>query len=197
MRVTLVIIGVAAFLAITTVRADAVSLRDIVELTQAGLSDDVLVALIEIDQTRYDLDAEQLLELQAAGVSETVMLALLRSGREAAPVLSVSPEPALPVPPSVIVIEKPPRLRPFFPTIVGMPFTVPAPRHNGQRHNSRQPVIVLPDRVTGFGIGAFFGVPLNTVAPPPPKEPVYWGWGGERRPDTWDPPSSRATDPRR
>lgn len=196
MRVTSAIIGVVAFLAITAARADAVSLRDIVELSRAGLGDEVLVALIEVDQTRYDLDAERLLELQAAGVSETVMLALLRSGREAVRPTPTAPEPA-PLGPQVIVIEERPKPRPVFPTIVGVPFVMPAPRHAGRQPTSRQPAIVLPDRATGLGIGAFFGAPLSVVAPTPQKEPVYWGWGGQRRPDTWDPPATGTDHSRR
>jgi len=59
-------------------RADAVSLRDLIELTRAGLSDEVLVALVEADDTTFNLDAPKILELRAAGVSERVIIAMLR-----------------------------------------------------------------------------------------------------------------------
>jgi len=68
-------------LAATVVPAFAVSLADIVQLAKAGLSDDVLVSLIQTDNTVFPLDAERILELRAAGVSERVIIALLQNGR--------------------------------------------------------------------------------------------------------------------
>lgn len=66
----------------TPVAAEAVTVRDIIELTKAGLSDDILVAVIEADRTIFTLDKDQILELRTAGVSETVILKMLRSRRE-------------------------------------------------------------------------------------------------------------------
>jgi hypothetical protein len=59
----------------------AVSTHDIVALAKAGLSDDVLIALVEADQTVFALDAPQILELRREGLSERVILAMIRSGR--------------------------------------------------------------------------------------------------------------------
>ena len=61
------ILTVVALLLLASVRVEAVSVRDIIELSRAGLSDEVLVALIEVDDTPFSLDARQLLELRAAG----------------------------------------------------------------------------------------------------------------------------------
>jgi hypothetical protein len=68
-------------LAVSAVPAHAVSTADIVQLAQAGLSDEVLIALIQTDNTVYPLDAQRILDLRAAGVSEAVIVAMLRNGR--------------------------------------------------------------------------------------------------------------------
>ena len=57
----------------------AVSTRDLIELSKAGLGDEVLVALIEADGTVFNLDAPKILELRAAGVSERVITAMIRN----------------------------------------------------------------------------------------------------------------------
>src|SRR5690349_20572329 len=72
----------ALFVATT---AQAVTLRDIVDLTKAGLGDEVLLALIEVDGGVFDVDAATLKSLKAAGVSERVIVAIVRSGRERPP----------------------------------------------------------------------------------------------------------------
>jgi hypothetical protein len=61
--------------------AFAVSTHDLIELSNAGLSDDVLVALIEADNTSFNLDAPKILELRTAGISERVITAMIKSGR--------------------------------------------------------------------------------------------------------------------
>jgi hypothetical protein len=63
----------------------AVSIGDLVQLSRAGLSDDVLVALIETDGTIFSLDASRLIELKRAGLSDRVLMAMLKNGRETAP----------------------------------------------------------------------------------------------------------------
>ena len=68
-------------LAGTVCRAEALTIRDVIELTKAGISDEVLLALIDVDAGVYANDAETLKALKEAGVSERVMVALVRSGR--------------------------------------------------------------------------------------------------------------------
>jgi hypothetical protein len=63
----------------------AVSTRDLIELSKAGLGDEVLVALVEADGTVFNLDAPRILELRAAGVSESVITAMLRNASRPAP----------------------------------------------------------------------------------------------------------------
>jgi hypothetical protein len=84
--------------------AGAVSTRDLIELSRAGLGDEVLVALIEADGTVFNLDAPKILELRAAGVSERVITAMIRNGapaattaaRAATDVPATAPPPLLP-----------------------------------------------------------------------------------------------------
>ena len=168
--------------------AEALTIRDVIELTKAGVSEEVLLALIDVDGGVYASDTETLKALKAAGVSERVMVALVRSGRE-----RQVPEPA-PVPPApqdeaqapapqVVVIEHhEPQVQQV---VVPVPIYVPVYTTPSRAH--RDP---YADRVR---TGDF--VPSNYVpfhpAPPvirqqvEPAPPAYWGFGGKRRPDAW------------
>jgi hypothetical protein len=81
LRRAAVVTVAAVALAVSAVPAHAVSTADIVQLAQAGLSDEVLIALIQTDNSVYPLDARRILELRDAGVSEAVIVAMLRNGR--------------------------------------------------------------------------------------------------------------------
>ena len=59
----------------------AVGLDQIVALTKAGVSEPIILALIDRDKTVFAIEPEQLVKLQRDGVSETVILAMLKSGR--------------------------------------------------------------------------------------------------------------------
>ena len=93
MRRSLSLVGrlvmVVAVLTASAVRAEAITLTEIIELTQAGLSDDVLLALIEVDQRVFSIDPETLKTLQDAGVSPRVIVAIVKSGRTPQPSRSI------------------------------------------------------------------------------------------------------------
>jgi hypothetical protein len=179
--------------AVSAAAAEAVTIRDIVELTRAGLGDDVIVALIEVDGTIFSLDADKLVDLRAQGVSERVLVAMIRSGRPSKPADSPAaetaavspPEPVyVPPPPQVVVIEHrdAPAAQPVYvpvPVYVAVPqvptYRVKLPAHSALAVRS------------GGSFGRFINDgwrPEPTVVVEPPKK-VYWGWGGKRRPDTW------------
>ena len=80
-----------ALLAMSAARAEALTIRDVVELTRAGLGDDVLLALIEVDPSVFPIDTETLKYLKESGVSQRVIVAMVRSARTPPP--SVAPEP--------------------------------------------------------------------------------------------------------
>jgi hypothetical protein len=161
----LVVLGV-----LVPLRADALTLRDLVELTRAGLGDDVLLALIEVDRPVFSIDADTLKSLKAAGVSERVIVAVVRSGRTPPPVppTPIVVEPAPQPEPQVVVIDhrdREPRVREV---PVAVPVYIPVVVRDRDRQRDR-------DR----------GSDDPRLRPAPPKEPVYWGWGGKRRPDAW------------
>jgi hypothetical protein len=62
--------------------ASAVTVDQIVQLSRAGVTEAVILALIDRDKTIFALEPEQLVTLKAQGVSEPVILAMLKSGRE-------------------------------------------------------------------------------------------------------------------
>ncbi|HJZ70236.1 MAG TPA: hypothetical protein VKE51_00775 [Vicinamibacterales bacterium] len=62
--------------------ASAVTVEQIVELSRSGVTEAVILALIDRDKTIFALEPEQLVTLKAQGVSDTVILAMLKNGRE-------------------------------------------------------------------------------------------------------------------
>ena len=146
--------------------AEAETVRDVIELSRAGLGDDVLVAVIETDQSVDRPD-----ELRMAGISERVLIAMLRAGSDAnfgRGTLSAGV----------------PRSR--APLAGG-----PDPRHS----SAFRPLTVIAAPTAPFSFGlpmvtvphsGHLGLSLLNVEPArPATAPVYWGWGGTRRPDTW------------
>jgi hypothetical protein len=123
--------------------AAAVSLRDLVALAQAGLSDDVLIALVEADGGDFGLDGPRILDLRAQGVSEPVILAMLRVSRErraAPPAASAGAEGDLPDPndgaPIFVIIGEQPAPPPPPPRreIIVVPWFPVAPPTPGAPH---------------------------------------------------------------
>ena len=74
--------GVLAMVLTVSVPASAVTLDEIVGLARAGVTDAVILALIDRDKTIFAIEPQQILSLQRAGVSEAVILAMLKSGRD-------------------------------------------------------------------------------------------------------------------
>src|SRR5256885_6243377 len=102
---------VLALAACTPTPAGAVTLAEVVSLSKGGFSEQVILALIERDQTLFSLSSDQLVKLQREGVSDTILLALLKSGRpnDAPPPASstlaaASQTAAAPPPPAVVVV---------------------------------------------------------------------------------------------
>jgi hypothetical protein len=194
-----VLLALVTIIAITAARADAVTVRDIIELSKAGLSEDVLLALIEVDRSVFSIDTETLKQLKKGGVSDAVIVAMIRSGR--------TPPPE-PVAPPATDAEPPTRE----PQVVVIDHRdAPAPQPQPQPFS---PWISYPGAyLTGFpGIAAGFptvarpflreervATVINTDqglvkarVPVPPNcvraQPVFWGFGGKQRPGSYDPP---------
>ncbi len=101
----------ASLFALGPAPARAVTVDEIVSMTKSGVSEQVLLAVIERDKTIFALDGDQLIALQRQGVSEAVILAMLRSGRAPESEAAVPPAAfaAVPAPDLVIVGHGPDR----------------------------------------------------------------------------------------
>lgn len=153
---TLLFLGVL----LLPVSANAVTVRDIIELTRAGLPDDVLVAVIDADRTVFVLDKDQILELKEAGVSRAVLLKMLRSRREFDPSTGAgqgAPQDApvvteAPPPPHLVVIGAPPAPQPVT-IVVPQYFYVPVPIWGAAAPHAPRlaPQPFMPPERRGFG----------------------------------------------
>ena len=72
-----------AFLTALASPAAAVTTDQVVALKKAGVSDAVILALIERDHTVFSIAPEQILALQREGLSEALIIAMLKSGQDA------------------------------------------------------------------------------------------------------------------
>ena len=170
MRRVLSILAILALPVAAAAQGPTVSVRDIVDLSKAGLGEEALLALIEVNRPVFPVDVETLKGLKDAGVPPAVIVAMIKSGRETPvppplpledPSATEFPAQGLteaPAPPPVVVIEHHEQVREV---PVAVPVYVAVPTHRiGHRRSG----------------------------PAKPKaEPVYWGWGGKLRPDSWKP----------
>ena len=170
-------------------RAEAITLAEIMQLTKAGLNEEVLLALIEVDQRVFAIDPDTLKELKDAGVSPRVIVAIVKSGRT-----PQQPEPTVPVEdvrpdppdPQIVVVDRP--------VIHEVQVAVPVPVYvavgdwSRGRHRERtvttpyRPTLTLPPTLPST-----FSPLVERSEPRKRAEPVYWGWGGKLRPDAWQP----------
>ncbi|SRR5258708_3252726 len=173
-----------AVMAVAAGPAQAVTIRDVIELSKAGLSDPVLLALIEVDRGVFPIDTTTMKQLKEGGVSEAVIVAMIRSGRTPR---AQEPEPAQAPPPrpepEVIVIDHrdaPASAPVAVPYPVAVPVYVPVPARRVAGEDT-----ITTTLQTDIGlVRARVPLPPNCVK----AEPVYWGFGGKLRPDSWPPP---------
>ena len=74
-------ISLLIILAAVPSTVSAVTLDQVVALRKAGVTDAVILALIERDHTVFSIQPEQIVELQRAGLSEALVIAMLKSGQ--------------------------------------------------------------------------------------------------------------------
>ena len=184
---SLVCLVAVLLLTLVPTRASALTVRDVIELTRAGLGDEILLALIDVDPSVFPIDSTTLKRLKEEGVSERVILAMIRSARMPA----VTPEPVAveqpaPAPePQVVVIEhhEPPQVREVeVPVAVPVYIPVSTRGHHGSGH----------DRTDSDHKGDSSDDSAHRERGRR-SEPVYWGNGGKLRPDAWQPSSGRST----
>jgi hypothetical protein len=168
------IIVCAALAVLAPFRAEALTVRDVVELSRAGLGEETLLALIEVDPSVFPIDTATLKSLKAAGVSERVIVAMVRSARIPA-VPAGEPLPPTDLPqqapePQVVVIDHRDTAPQVREVPVAVPIYIPVERRRRDRDgDDRQPSANGPKKHTKDA------------------EPVYWGFGGKLRPDAWQP----------
>jgi hypothetical protein len=162
--------------------AYAITIRDLVALSKEGVSDAVLIALIETDGSRFQITADDVRSVRAQGLSDAVIVAMIRTrpilppkepaAVPAAPAPVPPPEPiAPPAPPQPVIVQAPPvNVTQTVTQRVEVPYERP-------RQVEQVPVYVP----------VYVPVPTRPVEVKK-EEPVYWGWGGKRRPDAWPEP---------
>lgn len=181
-------------------RASAVTIQELLEF-KGKLSDDVLVALIESDGSVFHLSISDVSSLKEKGLSEKVILAMLKTATKqraetpAAPAQPVyTPPPADPYgpPPAQYPQEQPLPMISTQPD-QGQPQQTAPVVVNVRQENTQhvdQPQQQYPQSYyAGYPLGyyqygGFIGAP---VVNRPVAQPVYWGWNGQRRPDSWQP----------
>ena len=138
--------------------ASAVSVTDLINLQINGLSEDILVALVETDNTVVRLTPEDVLRLHQRGVSDRVITAMIKADARTRPVPSSQP---------VVV----PSAQPPAPTPVIVNQVIVQPEITSTSTSTSPTVVVV----------------AAPVEPAKPAPPVYWGFGGRARPGSWTP----------
>lgn len=172
-------------------RAYAINLRDLIALSKEGVSDGVLVAIIETDGSKFTLGPNDVRQLRSEGVSDAVIIAMLMTARSPVRPSEVT-SPVAPVTPGVDAAEATETLLPVRRT----PAPAPAPviinqtivqkvEAPSRRHEPQPQPVYVP---------VYIAVPTRPVEVKK-EEPVYWGWGGKRRPDAWGETPAPAAKP--
>ena len=86
MRVSLRILIASVLLAILAAPpAAAATIQDLIKLKAAGLSDDILIALIEADGSVFHLKADDVIAIRKEGLSEKVIMAMIATAVKRTP----------------------------------------------------------------------------------------------------------------
>ena len=76
-----IVVGTIAVGALAPRAASAVTVDQVIALAKSGVTDVVILALIDRDRTVFAIEPEQIVVLQREGLSEALILAMLKSGR--------------------------------------------------------------------------------------------------------------------
>ncbi|HET9372257.1 MAG TPA: hypothetical protein VFO19_18475 [Vicinamibacterales bacterium] len=188
-------------LAVPATAESATSIRDLVQLKAAGLSDDILIALIQSDGSVFNLTADDIIEVRRQGLSEPVILAMLATRKRPQP-SSIGTREANPSALAAAGSDEP-TMTPAeneataqssqYETVEAPPVTVKVEQHVTQTQTVEAPepqVQYVPYPV------AYPVYPVAPIYDRKPAKPLYWGFGGERRPDAWQPIGGLRSDPR-
>ncbi len=171
-----VAVGVAAFLAATamaqnnaqtpdisvvnsTAPALASSVAQVLELSQAKISDGTIISFIQNSQTTYPLAASQIVYLKQQGVSDLVLNAMLNQHPAMAASAQAAPPPAVASSASAEIPSA----------------TVPATTYVQSAPSS---VYVIPDTQTYYYDYGYYGYPYYYYPPVGVSIGLGWGWYG-------------------
>lgn len=176
--------------------AQSLTIRDLLALHTAGLGDDVLIAMIEVDKPVFTLFPLDVLDLRKQGLSDRVIVKMIETRRIVVPAVPVA-APAVPV-----------QAPPVAPARDDADDEDARPAPRSSRSSTPPPVIVEQTVVQEVRVEAprrqpeYVQVPVYVPVVVPPRvpvkeaEPVYWGFGGQRRPGTWNDPPKTTTPPK-
>ena len=149
--------------------ARAISVNEIIELSRAGVSEDVLVALVQTGRTVFTLDAAQILALKTAGVSDRVVVAMTETGRTAG---GMPAEPATAVEQGASAEPGPPPDQQSLPAPRGVAGEAPP----GEEQAPAPAVVVVPAPILVPYVVSLPGQ-SGRSGPPQPYLPGYRGFG--------------------
>lgn len=174
-----------------SVATAATTAAQLIELMKAGLSDDILIALIQTDGSTFQLSAAEILSLHQQGLSERVILAMQETARRKIQERPAAPAAVEPRADSSQTFQQ--VVEPVAPQAIPVQVTqtvtqtveAPQPAYYPGYYPFLYPVIAVPV-VTPARVHS---------AVTRPAAPIYWGWGGQRRPDSWNDNRLVATPP--
>ena len=203
MRHYLRVLLAAVLLLTVAASAGAATIQDLIKLKAAGLSDDILIALIESDGSNFQLKADDVIALRKQGLSEKVIMAMLATSfkRPAAPPAAAPPVPTQTRAPVTVNIGdgastapqaygEPEQERSTLHVDVPQPAAPPVVINVTQRVEQR--VEPQSDRYaqpiySTYPYYSYVGAPVFVPPVAPVAPPVYWGFGGQLRPGSWKP----------
>lgn len=161
--------------------AEAVTLRDLVDLSKQGLGDDLLIALVEAEKSVFHLSAADVKSLKEQGLSDRVLIHLLQTP-------SLRPEPAS----RLYIADAPAPARVYEPApvviiehidTIAVPVFVPVPTRRAHRRGADRDHARDDDRDRDRGRDGD-----EARRPSKKASTEYWGYGGTLRPDAWGQP---------
>jgi hypothetical protein len=196
----LIVVFILALVPSLPASAQTLSTRDVIELSKAGLGEEILLALVEVNRSIFPLDPATLKSLKDAGVPAKVIVAMVKSGRDQVESPVVAPPD--PVMPQDIVdggglTARERELERELERAKDRELERDLERIRARRESQYVTPVAVPVAVPVY-------VPVPVQRRPQiertPPAPVYWGWDGKRRPDSWDPEPTRqrqdAKDPK-